>query len=125
VSLDEFLRKRILEPLNMKDTYFVLPVDTLPRLARLYKMDKDGKLIPAIGYFFYPEEQKYFSGGAGLVSTATDYSRFAQMLLNGGELDGKKIFSSKTVKLMTSNSIGNKYIWTSFAHNGITIGVRI
>ena len=119
MPLDEFMRKRIFEPLKMKDTYFTLPRDKFPRLATLYIMGANGKLEKVTKYFPYPEPQTYFSGGAGLVSTAADYARFAQMLLNKGELEGKHILSRKSVELMTTNSIGNIFIFTSFAHNGI------
>jgi CubicO group peptidase (beta-lactamase class C family) len=119
MPLDEFMRKRIFEPLKMKDTYFTLPRDKFPRLATLYIMGANGKLEKVTKYFPYPEPQTYFSGGAGLVSTAADYARFAQMLLNKGELEGKYILSRKSVELMTTNSIGNIFIFTSFAHNGI------
>jgi CubicO group peptidase (beta-lactamase class C family) len=117
-TLDEFLRQRIFEPLKMKDTYFSLPKEKYARLAALYKL-KNGKLEKATGYFPYPQTQNYFAGGAGLVSTAFDYSRFAQMLVNKGALDGKRIVSRKTIELMTSNSIGNLYIFNPFKHNGI------
>ena len=119
MPLDEFMRKRIFEPLKMQDTYFTLPRDKFPRLATLYIMGANGKLEKVTKYFPYPEPQTYFSGGAGLVSTAADYARFAQMLLNKGELEGKHILSRKSVELMTTNSIGNIFIFTSFAHNGI------
>ena len=119
MPLDEFMRKRIFEPLKMQDTYFTLPRDKFPRLATLYIMGANGKLEKVTKYFQYPEPQTYFSGGAGLVSTAADYARFAQMLLNKGELEGKHILSRKSVELMTTNSIGNIFIFTSFAHNGI------
>ncbi|MES1216410.1 MAG: serine hydrolase domain-containing protein [Bacteroidota bacterium] len=118
-TLDEFLQQRIFEPLKMKDTYFTVPENKFSRLATLYKMSKDGKLVRATGYFQYPQTQNYFSGGAGLVSTAYDYSRFAQMLLNKGILDDKRILSRKTIELMTSNSIGDLYIFNPFKHNGI------
>lgn len=103
----------------MKDTYFTVPENKFSRLATLYKMSKDGKLVRATGYFQYPQTQNYFSGGAGLVSTPYDYSRFAQMLLNKGILDDKRILSRKTIELMTSNSIGDLYIFNPFKHNGI------
>jgi len=118
MPLDQYLMKHIFEPLKMGDTYFTLPQNKLPRLATLYKLS-NGKLVPAIGYFHYPDPQTYFSGGAGLVSTAADYSRFAQMLLNKGQLDGKRILSRKTIELMTSNSIGDLFIFNPFKHNGI------
>jgi len=119
MPLDEFLRKRIFEPLKMEDTYFALPKQKFSRLASLYQMGDDGKLFKVTKYFPYPKPQTYFSGGAGLVSTAADYSRFAQMLLNFGELDGKRILSRKTIELMTTNSIGDLYIFNPFRHNGI------
>ncbi|MCX6238006.1 MAG: serine hydrolase [Bacteroidia bacterium] len=118
MPLDEYLRKHIFEPLKMQDTYFSLPQNKIPRLVTLYKLSS-GKLVPANGYFHYPDQQTYFSGGAGLVSTAADYSRFAQMLLNKGELDGKRILSRKTIELMTTNSIGDLFIFNPFKHNGI------
>lgn len=119
MPLDEFMRKRIFEPLKMEDTYFTLPREKFPRLATLYIMGANGKLEKVTMYFPYPEPQTYFSGGAGLVSTASNYARFAQMLLIKGELDGKRILSRKSVELMTTNSIGDIFIFTSFAHNGI------
>jgi CubicO group peptidase (beta-lactamase class C family) len=119
MPLDEFLRKNIFEPLKMQDTYFSLPQNKFSRLAALYRIGPDGKLANVNRYFPYPKEQKYFSGGAGLVSTAADYSRFAQMLLNNGELEGHRILSRKTVELMTSNSIGNIYVSNSFRRNGL------
>jgi CubicO group peptidase (beta-lactamase class C family) len=119
MPLDEFMKKRIFEPLKMEDTYFTLPREKFSRLATLYIMGGNGKLEKVTKYFPYPEPQTYFSGGAGLVSTASDYARFAQMLLNKGELDGNRILSRKSVELMTTNSIGDIFIFTSFAHNGI------
>jgi CubicO group peptidase (beta-lactamase class C family) len=119
MPFDEFLRKRIFEPLKMQDTYFTLPQNKYPRMATLYKKANDGRLIPATGYVQYPKVQTYFSGGAGLVSTASDYSRFAQMMLNNGELDGVRILSRKTVELMTTNSIGEIMVGDGFRRNGL------
>jgi len=118
-TLDDFLRQRIFEPLKMKDTYFSLPKEKFARLVTLCKMSKEGKLVNTTNYFQYPLVQNYFAGGAGLVSTAFDYSRFAQMLLNKGELERKRIVSRKTIELMSSNSIGALFIHTGFKHNGI------
>jgi len=118
-TLDVFLQERIFGPLKMKDTYFSIPKEKYPRLATLYKMGKDGKLQKATGYFPYPETQNYFAGGAGLLSTATDYARFAQMLLNKGTLNGTRILSRKTIEAMTANSIGALFIFNPFKHNGI------
>ena len=118
MPLDQYMQQRIFDPLKMKDTHFTLPESKISRLASLYQL-KNGKLEKVTKYFPYPAKQTYFAGGAGLVSTAADYSRFAQMLLNKGELDGTRILSRKTIELMTSNSIGDLYIFNPFKHNGI------
>jgi len=108
MPLDEFLRMNILEPLGMNDTHFYLPPEKADRLAVVYSMNDDGELERApepggmVGQGAYVNgPRKSFSGGAGLLSTASDYARFLQMLLNGGELDGKRILSPKSVQLMT------------------------
>ena len=119
MPLDAYMRQRIFEPLKMTDTHFSLPANKINRLATLYKMGRDSVLVKATGYFPYPEQQTYFSGGAGLVSTAADYARFAQMLLNKGQLEGTRILSRKAIELMTSNSIGDLFIFNPFKHNGI------
>ena len=106
-SLDRYLSEHIFEPLGMKDTQFYLSRAQRDRLATVYSM-QDGRLTRApeqggsAGQGAYVEgPRKAFSGGAGLLSTATDYGRFLQMLLNGGELDGHRLLSRKTVELMT------------------------
>jgi len=118
-TLETFLKERIFTPLKMNDSYFTIPPDKFSRLASLYKLDKTGNLIKATGYFSYSSTQNYFSGGAGLISTPGDYVRFAQMLLNKGELEGIRILSRKTIETMTSNSIGSLFIFNPFKHNGI------
>ena len=113
-TLDEFLRKRIFEPLGMNDTYFYLPSSKYNRLVHLY-VEEDGKLthpdaIKQNGEFIvdYPAKPgTYYSGGAGLSSTVLDYAIFLQMLLNGGEYNGKRILSRNTVRMMTMNQIGD------------------
>lgn len=117
-TFDEFLKQRLFSPLQMKDTHLVLPNDKLPRLAKTYRYI-DGKMVESEIELSYLTTQTYFSGGAGLVSTPSDYLRFAQMLLNKGRLDGVRILSRKTIEMMTSNSIGDLYIWDPFEHNGI------
>lgn len=114
-TLDEFLRDRILMPLGMKDTHFYLPKSKRRRLATVYSAtDSEGlKRAPDIGSevsqgAYLEGPRKSYSGGAGLLSTATDYARFLQMLLNGGELEGRRILSPKTVKLMTVAHVGEK-----------------
>jgi CubicO group peptidase (beta-lactamase class C family) len=113
-SLDVFFQKRIFEPLGMNDTYFYLPSSKYNRLATLYK-EEDGKLstqdeITQNGKFIvnYPKKPgTYFSGGAGLSSTVLDYAIFLQMMLNGGEYNGKRLLSRNTVRMMTMNQIGD------------------
>jgi CubicO group peptidase (beta-lactamase class C family) len=107
-TLDAFLQSRILQPLKMVDTHFYLPPSKRDRLAVVYTRRDNGPLEPApdpggmTGQGAYAEgPRKSFSGGAGLLSTAPDYARFLQMLLNGGELDGIRILSRKSVELMT------------------------
>jgi CubicO group peptidase (beta-lactamase class C family) len=113
-SLDQFFRTRIFEPLAMKDTYFYLPADKQSRLAVLYTEDaahSTQRVTAAQGRNpDYPKTAgTYFSGGAGLSSTIYDYARFLQMLLNGGELEGRRLLSPATVRLMTTNQIGELY----------------
>ena len=110
LSLDEFLRSRIFEPLGMADTHFFLPREKHDRLAVVYSLE-DGRLVrspePGMGQGDYVEgPRQCFSGGAGLLSTASDYARFLQMLASGGALDGVRLLSPKTVELMTTNHTG-------------------
>lgn len=107
-TLDAFLRARIFEPLGMKDTYFYLPESKAERVAVVYSAKEGGGLERApepggmVGQGAYLKgPRKSFSGGAGLLSTANDYARFLSMLLNGGELDGRRLLSRKSVELMT------------------------
>jgi CubicO group peptidase (beta-lactamase class C family) len=110
-TLDEFLQKNIFEPLSMKDTYFNVPAAKANRMAGVYTEDKDHHVIKWSHEFRnidpdYPLMNKhYFSGGAGLSSTAFDYAVFLQMLLNGGKYNGHQILSPRTVQLMTSGQL--------------------
>jgi CubicO group peptidase (beta-lactamase class C family) len=110
--LDEFIRQRITEPLQMPDTHFYLPPAKAQRLAAVYSRT-DGRLVRApdvsamVGQGAYlTGPRKSLSGGAGLLSTAGDYMRFLQALLNGGELDGARLLSRKSVELMTVDHLG-------------------
>ncbi len=120
--LDEFLRANILEPLAMSDTAFYLPKDKRSRLTAVYARGTAGAppaafpasdlpltrapMEGAAGQGAYADgPRKSFSGGAGLLSTAGDYARFLQALLNGGQLDGKRILSRKTIELMTTSHL--------------------
>jgi Beta-lactamase class C and other penicillin binding proteins len=127
--LDQFLQQRIFAPLNMRDTSFWVPAEKQSRLAKVYQRDSAGKLVPnawANAPLAGPD-RPFFSGGGGLYSTASDYLRFAQMLLNGGELDGARIFSRKTVELMTQNHIAHLANPHPFniPSQGFGLGVRI
>ena len=114
MPLNQFFAERIFEPLGMTDTHFFIPEAKRERLATVYERTGDGPIMPKSqeptvnGSLIYSTDypyngpRTYFSGGAGLVSTAPDYARFAQMMLNGGEFDGVRLLSRKTVELMTT-----------------------
>ncbi len=115
MNLDEFLYRRIFEPLGMEDTFFYLPPDRTRRLATVYGHDGEGNLVRSPDGPGMNTQGQYtsgprisFSGGAGLLSTARDYARFLQMMLNGGSLGDARILSPATVALMTSNHVGDK-----------------
>jgi len=101
LPLDAFFAKRIFEPLGMRDTGFNIPTTKTTRFMPLFAIEK-GVLTRASNQGRFVD-QTYFSGGAGLVSTARDYLRFAQMLLDKGELDGVRLLSRKTVELMMAS----------------------
>jgi CubicO group peptidase (beta-lactamase class C family) len=108
---DKFLRNRIFEPLGMNDTWFYLPGDISGRLVPVqYKVDDVWQRYPVTFYDpDYPVKgaKSFFSGGAGLSSTVRDYATFLQMYLNGGELNGVRILSRKTVETIMSNQVGD------------------
>lgn len=110
--LDQYLRTRLFDPLGMTDTYFYLPKEKQDRLTRVYTEDstKMVRRLPTQGGISedYPKEAgTYFSGGAGLSSTLLDYATFLQMVLNEGEYNGKRFLSPTTVRLITTNQIGD------------------
>jgi putative heme-binding domain-containing protein len=118
-SLDEFFRERIFTPLGMNDTGFLVPKEKRSRLSALYTPNEK-KTIRRVGSgkvevglltysATYPtaDDSRYYSGGAGLTSTSHDYARFLQMLLNRGELDGKRLLKPETVDQMTRNQLGD------------------
>ena len=104
---DDYLRTTIFGPLAMNDTAFMVPDDKVDRFAACYRRDagKNLVLIDDPQRSRYREEPTFLSGGGGLVSTTDDYLRFCQMMLNGGELDGRRILGRKTIELMTSNHL--------------------
>jgi CubicO group peptidase (beta-lactamase class C family) len=137
VPFDEFLRMRIFQPLRMSDTGFYLSEGKVGRLAAVYGPDPNGTLLrlgtgvlgdaPMQICVTYPCEgpRCYFSGGGGLCSTISDYARFCQMLLNGGELDGVRLLSPKTVELMTADHVGELNPGSGFGLGfGVTRSLR-
>jgi CubicO group peptidase (beta-lactamase class C family) len=107
VDLETFLQKRIFEPLGMDETTGWLDEDESRLLAKVHTHDETGKLMVDTGFWSedYYSPPGLFMGGAQLISTTDDYWRFAQMLLNGGALDGKRLLTPLTVELMTSNRL--------------------
>jgi CubicO group peptidase (beta-lactamase class C family) len=109
LSLADFVAKRITRPLGMSDTHFFLPEEKLARFTPVYGYDEKGglKLMEDPKDSFYVKGPRMcYAGGAGLLSTANDYARFLCMLLKGGELDGARILSPKSVELMTVDHVG-------------------
>lgn len=110
---DEFLLHRIFRPLDMRDTGFVVPDDKLDRFTAVHRRGKQGlEVSDAPETSAFRKKPKFLSGGGGdssggggLVSTARDYLRFAQMLLNGGELESKRLLRAETVRAMTTNQL--------------------
>jgi CubicO group peptidase (beta-lactamase class C family) len=104
-TFDQFLRERLFEPLGMTDTGFALTAAIQPRLVPLYRRGQNGlERSPDQSGL---SSATYFSGAGGLVSTAEDYAQFATMLVLGGELNGKRYLSPRTIELMASNHVGD------------------
>jgi CubicO group peptidase (beta-lactamase class C family) len=127
LSLEQFLTARITGPLKMADSHFFLPAAKADRLATVYARSTTGDLTRASeghpGQGLYSGGPRAaFSGGAGLLSTASDYARFLQMLLNGGALDGARLLSPKSVELMTADHIGELY---GVAGRGFGLGFEV
>jgi len=108
LTFDQFLKQRLFEPLGMKDTSFFVEAGRRRRLVTLYQRGKDGKLEKNLNQEALMSET-YFSGAGGLTSTAEDYLQFAQMLVNGGQLNGKRYLGPRTVELLASNHVGDMF----------------
>lgn len=123
--LDQFFRARILDPLAMKDTWFYLPSNLTPRLATAYV--KQGAGLQKLTALAQANPNgKFLSGAGGLAGTAEDYFRFCQMLLNGGQLDGTRLVSRKTIESMTANHIGKLPLWQdAYRGYGFGLGFRV
>ena len=114
MPFDQFLRKRIFDPLGMNDTWFYLPSEKTGRLVAVQQKNDKGEWVHYPTTFYDPDypikgAKKFFAGGAGLSSTAKDYSTFLQMYLNGGELNGVRIISRTTVQTILSNQSGTLF----------------
>jgi CubicO group peptidase (beta-lactamase class C family) len=125
MTFDQFLQERLFAPLQMSDTSFVVPNDKLPRLVTLYERTDEGQLERQDETPAWLDSETLFSGGGGLYSTTHDYMRFAQMLLNRGELDGQRVLGTRTVELMASNHIGDLYGPASNRAEGLGFGLTV
>ena len=126
---DEFLRERLFDPLGMDDTWFYLPDSKHSRLVTVQRPAENGEWEQFPVTFYDPDYPKtgakrFFSGGAGLSSTAKDYATFLQMYLNGGELNGVRILSRTTIQSMMGNHIGDHWGGDEGeSHYGLAFGV--
>lgn len=123
---DQYLRRHLFEPLGMHDTWFYLPQQKTARLVTVQKKE-GGKWVPYPTTFYDPAypatgARTFFSGGAGLSSTAKDYATFLQMYLNGGELNGTRILSRTTIQSMMGNQVKNLFNDPN-RHYGLAFGV--
>jgi CubicO group peptidase (beta-lactamase class C family) len=128
---DHFLKERIFDPLRMVDTGFVVDQAKRDRLAKVYEHGKNGELQPVERFEFEVSDgvKRFAEGGSGLFSTIEDYSRFGQMLCNGGELNGVRILSRKAFEQMTVDHLGGLRItnrtYTKGYGFGLGVAVRI
>ena len=105
IPFDKYLKTKIFDPLKMEDTGFYVPEEKHSRLASVYTLKNDSLQEQASGGMNFKVPATLFSGGGGLVSTMDDYSKFAQMLLNGGEFNGVRILNESTVEMIMSNQL--------------------
>ena len=122
--IDVFLKERIFEPLGMRDTFYNVPRDKVNRVAAVYR-PTDGGPAELMRAPAFREPTTYFPGVAGLNGTSSDYFRFAQMIANGGELDGVRLLGRMTVDLMISNHTGAKDIYVRGAGYGFGLGFGV
>jgi len=128
LPFDKFLRERLFDPLGMDDTWFYLPDEKHQRLVSIQKKSDDGEWVRYPITFYDPDypikgAKRFFSGGAGLSSTAKDYATFLQMYLNHGELNGMRILSRTTVQSIMANQIGDLWGEDSGRYYGLAFGV--
>jgi CubicO group peptidase (beta-lactamase class C family) len=128
MPFDRFLKERLFDPLGMHDTWFYLPEEKANRLVPVQRKTADGKWERFPVTYYDPDYPikgagRFFSGGAGLSSTAKDYATFLQMYLNGGELNGTRILSRTTIQSMMGNQTGELFGGDSGIHLGLAFGV--
>lgn len=127
--LDAILREQLLDPLGMKDTTWWVPPAQAARMAESFSADPlKADMLKSYRHSYNPLGRSYFKGGAGLVGTAADYLRYAQMMVNGGELDGRRYLSRKTVEFMLSQhtvGMGGTTIGTTGPGYGFGIGFGV
>jgi len=123
MTFDKFLSERIFEPLGMRNTFFNVPDSERSRLLPLYR--RAGSEWQKADNPAFLNTRTYFSGAGGLVSSAEDYIRFEQMLLNRGELNGKRLLGSKTVELMGMNHVGDLYKGIRGGDEGVGFGLTV
>ena len=130
-TLKDFLQERIFDPLGMVDTHFFLPPEKLSRLSASYKPENDQRISlddpDTAESFFTSQTSKFYIGSGGLLSTASDYFHFAEMLrckgvINTGQNKGQRLISRTTLELMLQNHIGNKYVWLMGPGHGFGLG---
>ena len=118
MALDQFFESRIFTPLGMIDTGFIIPEDKRMRLAAAYNSDNQGSLSRRNSDLFtYSSRTRLLSGGGGLASTILDYTRFLQMIANGGEWNGQRLLQKKTVETMTRNHLSGPAMPIRFPGN--------
>jgi CubicO group peptidase (beta-lactamase class C family) len=125
---DQFLKRRIFEPLKMKDTAFYVSKGKRDRFAAMHRVGEDGVLSRDDSQWTkrFDDPPTFLSGGGGLVSTASDYMRFCAMVLNGGQLDGVRLLGRKTVELMTTNHLPDELVpirFENYALDGYGFGL--
>ncbi len=131
MPLDLYLRQHIFEPLGMQDTYFYVPQARASRQATVYNPAGEDNLkvmtdlSVSVGGKVPPRSERYFSGGGGLSCTITDYFRFCQMSLKGGQYNGARLLSPKTIRLMTTNHMGKLSWMERFRGYRFGLGYRV
>lgn len=129
--LNVFLQQRVLDPLGMQDTFFYLPPKLSDRLATVYSPTENGLSAAPVGTGMQAQGEYVkgprtsFSGGAGYLSTALDYSKFLQMMLNKGVYNGQRLLSRKSVELMLENHIGTKFPWGKGQGFGLGFSIHL